>query len=235
MQSIKKILFVSATVIGLASCGGSSNDKQVVIVPEPEEISYTFEVTMQNITNNQPLSPFSSVSHAMDVSLWALGETATLGLEHSAESGDNTMLLDSVTNYDNASDDAPIMPGMMATIMVNTNDDNNYLSIISMLVNTNDAFTGLNQYDVSEFAIDETKSMLIPVYDAGTEGNSELAATLPGPVSSGEGFNAMRDDVDFVSRHSGVVSSDDGLTQSALDESHRFETMVAKVTIKRIN
>jgi len=235
MQSIKRILTMTAAVVVLASCG---SDDKATVMPEPmtpEPVTYSFEVTVQNLTNNQPLSPVTVLSHAMDVSLWQLGQSASMGVEYTAEAGDNTMLISDNTNFDNASSEGLLMPGNTATLMLTTDDENNYLSIISMLVNTNDAFTGLVQYDLSQLAVGDVKSMLLPVYDAGTEGNSELAATLPGPVTGGEGFNEMRDDVDFVSRHSGVVTSDDGLTQSALDESHRFEALVAKVTIERTN
>jgi len=71
-------------------------------------------------------------------------------------------------------------------------------------------------------------------YDAGTEANSETAATIPGPAAGGEGYNSTRDDRDTVGGHPGVISADDGLTGSALDASHRFDNPVARITITRL-
>ncbi|HFQ61119.1 MAG TPA: hypothetical protein ENK39_02315, partial [Epsilonproteobacteria bacterium] len=71
-------------------------------------------------------------------------------------------------------------------------------------------------------------------YDAGTEANSELASTIPGPAGGGEGFNAARDDKDFVSVHEGVVTKDDGLSTSALTQMHKWDNPAASVSIERV-
>ena len=97
-----------------------------------------------------------------------------------------------------------------------------------MLVNTNDGFIGLNGVDISELGIDESLVLYARVYDAGTEANTETAATVPG--QGGEGMNAARDDRDFIA----VVSQDDGLATSALDASHRFDNPAARIVITRI-
>ncbi len=65
-----------------------------------------------------------------------------------------------------------------------------------MLVNTNDAFTGMTAINISDLAIGDNITMLAVAYDAGTEGNSEVAETIPGSAGGGEGFNAARNDVD---------------------------------------
>ena len=71
-------------------------------------------------------------------------------------------------------------------------------------------------------------------YDAGTEADSEEAATIPGPAGGGEGFNVARDDqADRVSMHSGVVSNNDGFATSNLTEQHRFDNPVVQIRIER--
>lgn len=229
MNNITKLSAIASTLLLLSACGGSDND-----APEPAPApEYTFEVTVQNHTENQPLSPITVMSHSDAYSAWTFAMPASVALETLAEAGDSSEMLKDTLLLNGVADSGPLMPSVSTTLTVKTNDENNYLTIISMLVNTNDAFTGLSKYDVSGLEVDESFSMNLPVYDSGTEANSEIAATLPGPVSNGEGFNAVRDDVDFVSRHPGVVSKDDGLMTSALDQSHRFESIVARVTIKR--
>ena len=81
------------------------------------------------------------------------------------------------------------------------------------------------------------RSFRLNVYDSGTEADSETAATIPGPATmgQGEGFNVARDDrADQVTMHPGVVTQDDGLPDSVLDSTHRFDNLVAKVTVKRV-
>lgn len=107
------------------------------------------------------------------------------------------------------------------------------LTLATMLVNTNDAFVGLDGVDLSGLGRNESMVLHARVYDAGTEANSETAATIPGPAGGGEGYNAARDERDFIAVHRGVVSRDDGLATSALDASHRFDNPGARIVITR--
>jgi uncharacterized protein YaiI (UPF0178 family) len=51
----------------------------------------------------------------------------------------------------------------------------------------------------------------------------------------GQGFDEVRDDIaDQVTRHQGVVTADDGLANSTLDSSHRFDNGGMLVTITRV-
>ncbi len=56
--------------------------------------------------------------------------------------------------------------------------------------------------------------------------------TIPEPADSSTGFDALRDDVDFVTYHSGVVSADDGLSSSVLTQAHRFDNPAVKLIIR---
>lgn len=199
----------------------------------------TYEVRVSNMTNGQPLTPVAVVVHSSGYSAWEAGATASSGLEMLAESGDPTLFLSDADSDMNvtgsaASVNGPFGPGTVETVSVQVVADNALqISVAAMLANTNDAFTGVTNVTVGDIAMGESKSMLSHVYDAGTEANTETAATMPGPAAGGEGFNAARDDTDFVSIHGGVVTSDDGLATSALDESHRWSGIAAKVEITR--
>jgi len=103
-----------------------------------------------------------------------------------------------------------------------------------MLVNTNDAFSGLTGLELSNLEVDQENSWNLNVYDAGTEANNEAAGTIPGPADGGIGFDEMRNDVNVVTLHPGVVSQDDGLTSSVLTQAHRFDNPAIKLTITRI-
>ena len=134
---------------------------------------------------------------------------------------------------------APIGPAGSETVNIEVLEStlsSTRLSVGTMLVNTNDAFSALNGMSLADIAVGDVRMMRTIAYDAGTEANSEAAADIPGPVAGGEGFNAARDDrIDQVSMHAGVVSQDDGFATSDLTNQHRFDNPVMAVRVERIN
>jgi hypothetical protein len=215
----------------LAACSDSNDNDESTPLPEP--ISYTFTVEVSNLTAGQPFSPIAVIAHT-EGSLWKIGEPATTALERMAEGGDNSVLLQFGSAIANISSEAPVAPGTQTTLTLTTDSlEALKLSLSTMMVNTNDGFTGLNAMDVSSLAVNETLTHFTLAYDAGTESNSESSGTIPGPADGGEGFNEARDDVNVVAMHPGVVSQHDGLTRSVLNSEHKFDNPLAKVVITR--
>lgn len=201
--------------------------------PDPEPLVKMFSVQAINLTNNQPLSPIAVILHT-DGAFWELNQSASVALEMMAEAGDNSQLLAESNVIVGQSGNGVLMPGNDETITIETTETGDlYLSIASMLVNTNDAFTGLSRVSVTNLQVNESIHRRVGVYDSGTEANSEADGTIPGPANGGEGFNSVRDDVDFVAMHSGVISVDDGLSTSILNESHRFDNPAMSILITR--
>ena len=228
--SKSKLALLTTLTLLVSAC--NDNDAPVVVTPPPP-VEYSYTVTVTNLTYAQPLSPLGVILHS-DNKLWMVGETASLALEKLAEGGDNTDFLADANALASNSSDGVILPGTMSTVTITTTDRmaTNFTAA-TMLVNTNDAFSGLTGIDISTIAVDGTKSWNLNVYDAGTELNSEAVGTIPGPADSGTGFDETRDDVDFVGYHSGVVSQDDGLSSSVLTQAHRFDNPAIKLTITR--
>ncbi|WP_455219182.1 spondin domain-containing protein [Kaarinaea lacus] len=229
-NTIKHTLLAALLII-LSACNHDDDDKM--------DSMATFEIMVTNATNGQPLTPVAVVAHTSGYQPWVLGGSASLGLEMLAEGGDVTQFIadadaDTSVEATVSSTNGPFGPGATETVTIQVKPSNNLqLSVAAMLANTNDAFTGLANIAIGDLTMGDSVSMMAHVFDAGTGSNSESAATMPGPAAGGEGFNMARDDVDFVSIHSGVVSTDDGLSTSALNESHRWLGAAAKIVITR--
>ena len=228
------ILLAVMLVTMLAACNHDDDDD------DDMQSMTSYEITVVNASNGQPLTPVAVVAHTSGYQAFMLGSSASVGLEMLAEGGDVSQFITDADADANvvttaSSVNGPFGPGATEMVTVDVTPNSNLqISVVAMLANTNDAFTGLANVSVGNLMMGESISKMAHVFDAGTEGNSETAATMPGPAAGGEGFNAMRDDTDFVSIHAGVVTSDDGLTTSALNESHRWLGAAAKITITRI-
>lgn len=240
-NTYKKASLSAAIALSLLVSACGSDNKAVTpepveppVVPAPTPVNYEYTVKVVNLTTAQPMSPVAVVLHN-EGKLWEIGMPASTALENLAESGDNSAVLSETMVLSGKSGVSPLPPGMSETITVNIADTMpNSISIATMLVNTNDAFTGVTAKDISNLAVNESISLLTSSYDSGTEKNSELMATIPGPAAGGEGYNEVRDDVDYVAMHPGVVSKDDGLTQSVLTQDHRFDNPTLSITITRV-
>ncbi len=199
--------------------------------------SRSYDITVVNLSSNQPLSPIAAIMHGPGYQGMTLGSPASLGLEQLAESGDHSaFILEAKASgavSDTVSGTNVITPGAQTTLTLT--GDEQLFTLVSMLVNTNDAIAAVNVIHLDQMAKNETMTLFVRAYDAGTEGNSETAGEVPGPAGNGEGFNSARNDRNVVSLHPGVISQDDGLPASALDQSHRFDQPVAKILIKRVS
>lgn len=176
------------------------------------------------------------IGHSSDYQLFTIGQPASEALEMLAESGDNSALLseqaDGISLQVEGS--GVILPAGNDTVTVTMDTSASpYLSVASMLVNTNDGFVAETATDLASLAVGESVRIAMPVWDSGTEANDEAADTIPGPAAGGEGFNSERDDNDRVSFHAGVISKDDGLGTSVLNATHRFLNPAAQLIITR--
>lgn len=237
-----RLVLGMALLLALAGCSDDDNplpeppttpDPTPAPPAPPAPVTSSYEITVTNLTNAQPLSPVAVVLHT-EGQLWEIGTAASEELEYLAEGGDNSFVLGLPVAAAGASGMGPIAPGASETISISIDDnDSALLSVVTMLVNTNDAFTGINAQSLAELEVGQSWTTRTRVYDSGTEANSEAQGTIPGPVDSGAGFDAARDDVDYVAMHPGVVSMQDGLASSVLTKQHGFDNPATKITVTR--
>ncbi len=238
-RTLRLLLLLSGSYL-VSACDNDSAAPAPAAPPAPPAMA-SFSVTISNLTNAQPLSPVAVIAHQDGYSFFSIGSPATVGLEEMAEGGDNSALLaeadaDAMVTV-TASGAMPIGPGASEVVTVDLLESElpgTRISVATMLVNTNDAFSGLDAVLVDSMAVGEILRFRSIAYDAGTEADSEQATVIPGPAGGGEGFNAARDDqADQVAMHSGVVSRDDGFATSDLTEQHRFDNPVVQILIVR--
>lgn len=241
-KTIRLLAITSVALVG-AACDSSNNGGGMGTTTPPPVVMATFDITVSNLTNAQPLSPIAVIAHQNTFEVFAIGQPASVGLETLAEGGDNSALLAEANAVagigGTVSGAAPIGPAGSETVSV-TFDENSQglmtIAVSSMLVNTNDAITGVNAVPLAGMQVGDSVTLRSIAYDAGTEANSESAAHIPGPAGGGEGFNAARDDsADRVAMHPGVVGQEDGFAMSDLNGQHKFDNPVAQITIERVN
>jgi Spondin_N len=141
-------------------------------------------VTVENLTppGSQPLSPPLVAVHSSRADVWSVGTIANHGVAAIAEDANNAPLEEALPDVRGVRTvftvpGGPIPSGDSRSFELETRGRFERLSLLTMLVNTNDAFTGLDSMPVhGKGAVVETIA-----YDAGSERNNELAAFIPGP------------------------------------------------------
>ena len=218
--------------------------------------SAVYTVEVRNMTFAQPFSPVAVVMHEPGYQAFVDAEVASVPLEELAEGGSNVSFLeearDSVNFLDAVSTDGPIPPKSTVTdltlVVPELDADNLRITVATMLINTNDAFTALNAVDISDMEVGETAVYNAPTWDSGTEANVETAATMPGPAAQAAGaggpaagFDPSREGAEGVVHfHRGATTSanaDDpsfeGLSSSILTEQHRWDNPTMRVIVTR--
>lgn len=142
-------------------------------------------VQIVNATRGLHFTPLLVTAHPDGSSLFASGETASSALVQMAEGGDISgleMML-AATSATSASNPAGglLAPGATASASLNggAGTANSRLSVVAMVLPSNDGFIGLNAIEIP--AEPGTYQYTLPVYDAGSENNDEIAGSgMPG-------------------------------------------------------
>ena len=222
---------------------------QEAATPSAKRAGPTLKITITNLTGGpggetttpegmsaggQVFTPILVANHKAGVSLFTLGQPASVPLQDLAESGDTSMLKSALTSNPDVldvqtTDPKPLPPGQSVTLTVKTKDGFDHISVAAMLVPTNAGFFALNDVEVPN----GNKSITVysPAYDAGSKADDELCANIPGPpnVCKGTGFINTPTGVGFVHIHSGIHGIGD-LSETFFD----WQNPVAQIVIQRV-
>ncbi len=205
-------------------------------------------ITVTNLTHGMAFTPVLVAAHDASGNLFDVGAAASVNLQAMAEGGTLTGLqtdLDAVFAT-HTSAGAPLMAGASVPLALNTDaaPANTKLSVVAMLLPTNDGFIGLDAVDIPTAAGSYT--FYLNAYDAGTEANDELisgggapgVAGIPGDPGGLAGAGATvgvagADSNMKVHVHRGAIGDDNATGgNSDLDNSvHRWLNPVARVTV----
>lgn len=211
----------------------------------------TYEVTIENLTDGQPFTPPVVATHRAATGVFDVGSSADEGVKEIAENGNLAPLLSTLGGdrhvYDVAALTGPVVPSGLpgsgvgpdvVTVTVSGAEGANRLSFVSMLVCTNDGFTGADSL-LLPARVGETVTAYTNGYDAGTELNTEDFADIVPPcqglvgVSSGEPgtgtSNPSLAEGGVIRHHLGIAGGSD-----LHPATHGWDDPVAKITIERV-
>jgi len=228
----KNMLFVGVAVSALFSVNS---------------FAQTFTVKVDNLTNGIYFTPMLVAAHPDTTHIFQPGQAASASLRAMAEGGDISGLttdLGVVNATISAANLSPMAPGgTVTTATITPATANTHLSIVGMMLPTNDGFVGMDDVEIPAAA--GVYTYYLSAYDAGTEANDELitgggapgVAGIPGCPAANCGTGgagvATADSNTTVHVHRGTLgdaNSTGGLSDLDLTV-HRWLNPVARVTL----
>jgi hypothetical protein len=213
-------------------------------------------VSVTNLTRATWITPLAIAAHPASYKPFTEGVAASPEIQAVAEAGNTAGFqaqLPSGSSKVIDPNNGPLKPGGTTTTTVfngGTGTPNSQLTVLAMLVPTNDGFIALNAIDIP--TVPGTYTYNVNAYDAGTEANDEKRAAAGGINQPGMVFPAFLNDASgklaatinpdapgfanavkegFVHIHRGIVGSAPG-GPSALDNTvYRWLNPVARVVL----
>ena len=207
------------------------------------------QVEITNLTHATYFTPLLVAAHDRRTDLFEVGEAASYDLQIMAEGGDLSGLINQLEDADAEYVANPALgllaPGETTQASLDIHGHvTPRLSVVAMLLPTNDGFVGLDAIEIPRHR--GTYTYYAKAYDAGTEANDEIIngggapgvlgiPADPGGNAGSGGISTVGPDYnDKVHIHRGILGDLDptgGI--SDLDSSvHRFQNPVARIVIR---
>ena len=241
-RALVAFALVAAAVLGTAVLGGAA---QAGGTPR-------YRVRIVNLTDGQPLTPPVIVTHRSDFNLFRVGDLASVGVMQVAENGNVPNLVSALKQAAGVAEVVagaePLVPAGLpgsashpdrAIFVIEAPDGERFISFASMLVCTNDGFTGINHVRLPE-DVGDSKVIVANGYDAGTEMNTEDFADIVPPcqglvgVTGSDPGSGVSDPMllegGVIHHHPGIAGGVD-----LMPSVHGWEDPVVRVRITRVN
>jgi len=207
----------------------------------------TYRVTITNLTAGQPFTPPILFTHSRRTGIFTVGEEASAEIQALAENGNGGPMLMALNSdvhvYQVVAGTAPLVPannpgqtgfGSSAYYDITSAGKAKYLSFASMLICTNDGFTGIDGVRLPK----HQKTIYAFAYDARTEANTEDLGDIVPPCQGligvtgapGTGAtNPLLAEDGIIIPHAGINGGVD-----LFPEVHGWANPVAKIVIERV-
>jgi len=213
----------------------------------PFAAAQTVDVEVTNLTQGIFFTPLLVSAHDSSTHLFEAGQSATTELQAMAEGGDISGLVTATAALGAVNSENPasglLAPSTSTQVSDLDTGSNTHLSIVGMLLPTNDGFAGLNGWEIPQDA--GTYTIYLNGYDAGTEANNELVngGAAPGVLgipanpggNGGTGASGVTttETNQTVHIHRGNVGDTDvsGGVSDVDSRIHRWLNPVAKVVV----
>lgn len=219
--SRRRALALGGAALGTLALGGTT------LAGAQQDGTRSYRVTVANLTAGQPFTPVLAVVHTAAVELFAVGEPATAEIQALAENGDLDPLVELAGETEAVRGagvgTAPLVPQAdpagtgnpfyeSVTVEADAGGDELFLSVVCMLIATNDGIVGVDTVPLPE-AVNESRTYYANGYDVGTEVNTELFADLVPPAKTlilgGESEGTTETDPDLA--EDGIIQPHPGI------------------------
>jgi len=205
------------------------------------------EVKIVNNTGASHFTPLLVTTHAHSMTLFQTGMPASASLQAMAEGGNIAGLVTDLNDADAQVIENPagglLAPGTHTVATLTADANNDSLSVVAMILPTNDGFIAVNNWKVP--STPGVYKVALNAYDAGTEANDEIIngagapgqAGIPGDPGGNSGTGATgivgAEIEGFVHIHRGILGDTDNTGgMSDLDVTkHRWLNPVATAII----
>lgn len=192
-----------------------------------DELGAAYDVTITNLTHGQILSPPVVVAHHNSFRVFRAGESASAELAALAEDADSAGLIALLGTIPRVQavelGDGVILPGDSLTVRIRLVGGVRSLTVLGMLVTTNDAFfSGTQRIKAGVTSFDA------PAYDAGSEVNTQDCDHIPGPPCGNPGVRVTPGAEGFIHISSGIRDAGD-LDVALLD----WRNPTARIVVNR--
>jgi len=148
-----------------------------------QELSIQFT----NLTHGSHFTPLLVSAHSSDLHLFKISTAASSSLQAMAEGGDTSGLITEHSALSADLIDNPAAgltaPGQSVNFDMLTQESNTHLSIVGMILPSNDGFVGLDSLTIP--TEEGTYTYYLKGYDAGTEANDEIVNGAGAPGAAG--------------------------------------------------